>query len=645
MQRQSLVVIGNGMVGLEFLIQAVKRQLNIRFAITVFGAEPHPAYDRIQLNSAIEGSSVESLIFKPLSWYAEQSIDLRIDRRVEKIDRESKEIITEAGERCGYDILVLATGSRPYIPAIEGVHDPKILTYRDVHDAQVIQKACTTAKSVVIIGGGLLGLELAKTVREKGITTTIVQSRPGLMMKQLNPVAANMLLKQVQAFDITVRLSTHTQSIAARSDNSFELTYKDKETDQADLVIVTTGIRSHDELAQDAKITCSPGGGIVINDHLQTSDPNIFAIGECANHAGIVYGLAAPGYHMAEMLARRLNGGTLSEFRGFDQSTKLKLAGLDVWTIGEYQGDGTTTSRRDGDNYRQIVVRNGRLVGATVIGAWDELPLLQDGVARRIRLSETQQKRLQKSGSLFNDSMDDPAYWPEQALICTCMNVTRGALTLARDDGCHSVEQLTERTGAGSVCGSCKPILGQLVGQELPLETTIRTGNTWLLWVSIAALIAVVPFLFWEIPFETSIATGPGLDVLWRSTAAKQTTGFVLLGFSLISLILSLRKRVIKMGAYGRWRAVHATLGMIALLALVIHSGMRLGANLNLALSLSFLTLAVLGGLAGILSAIENKIGGVRIRSYRQWWIRVHIAVFWLFIPLVGFHIVKSYGY
>ena len=214
----------------------------------------------------------------------------------------------------------------------------------------------------------------------------------------------------------------------------------------------------------------------------------------------------------------------------------------------------------------------------------------------------------------------------------------------ARDAGCSTVTELSEQTGAGTVCGSCRPILSQLVGQELPLETTITRGNTTLLWVSIVAIMCVIPMFFIEIPYEESLATGPGIDVLWRSTFLKQLTGFVLLGFATLSLVLSLRKRVVKVGKYGLWRATHAVLGMIALVALVVHSGMRLGANLNLALSLSFLTLAILGGIAGILSAVENRIGGAyslippMVDSGAR-------SSFLVFVPLVGFHIAKSYGY
>lgn len=647
-QRKTLVVVGNGMVGLEFLIQAVKRSLNIRFAIHVFGDEPRPAYDRIRLTECMQGTSPDELVLRSREWYADHGITLETSTRIESIDPDAHQLTTADGRTIVYDSLVLATGSRPFVPGFPGSDLPGVFTYRTIEDITAIQAACTEAKRAVIIGGGLLGLELAKSVQEQGVATTVVEFAPGLMVRQLNPVASGILHDQITGLGMSVHLSTETTAIATcEGDAKLVVDYKDEDTtsDPADLVVIAAGIRPRDDLARAAELTCSPRGGIVVDDQLQTSHPDIYAIGECAIHKGQVYGLAAPGYHMAEILARRLNGGTLSRFTGFDLSTKLKLAGLDVWTIGDYQADGRTVNRRQGSDYRQLVLRQGQLVGATVIGNWSELPLLQDAVARRVDISANQIKRLERGGSLFGDDLDDPTNWPEQALICTCMQVTRGTLTDAIAAGATSIETLSETTSAGTVCGSCKPMLAQLTGSEIPEEALIRRGNRTLLVVAVAAAILAIPFLVTEIPYDTSIEHGSGLDVLWRDSLLKQITGYTTIGISGGAMLLSVRKRMLRIGDYGWWRAIHAVLGMGALAAMVVHTGFRLGANLNLALSLGFLTLAVLGSASGALSALENRIGGRRVRVLRLWWTRAHIAAFWLVVPLVAFHIAKVYGY
>ena len=650
--REQLIVIGNGMVGLEFCVQAVRRSLNIRYHIIVFGEEPVPAYDRIRLTECMDDKDGEELLLRDRSWYADNGITLCSNARVESINtaEQSLRVQTHDGDAYTetYQHLVLATGSRPFIPPIDQVADDKIFSYRTLDDIAAIKAACATErqnKKAVIIGGGLLGLELAKAIQEHDVATTVVEFAPGLMLRQLNPVASSILHEQILSLGIQVRIQTSTAAIEAGTDNRLRVRYDDGAIDDADLVVFAAGIRPRDELAREAEIRCSPGSGIVINDFLETSAPHVYAIGECAIHDGRVYGLAAPGYHMAEILCKRLNGGARPAFRGFDLSTKLKLAGLDVWTIGDYQADGKTVSYRSGNVYRQLVVRYGRVVGATIIGGFEELALLQDAVARRVELSNSQLQSFQKGGELFRDDLDNPINWPEQAIICTCMQVKRLTLTMACDAGCKTADDLSKETGAGTVCGSCKPLLNQIVGAEIPEEANIAHGNKTLLRFSMLAALLIIPFVCYSIPFDASVEHGSGWDIIWRDGVIKQITGFTTLGISVLALFLSVRKRMLPLGNYGWWRAIHGILGTLSLIVLIAHTGFRLGANLNMALSMSFLGLALIGAGSGALSAMENRIGGSRIRAVRLWWTRAHIAFVWLFIPLVIFHILKVYAY
>ena len=418
------------MVGHEFCYQAAKQGLTVRYQVTVFGDEARPAYDRIRLTDAIAGKDPEELLLHTPSWYEQQGMTLRSDCKVETIHRDSKTVTLADGSTLGYDKLILATGSHPYIPPIPGADLPKVFSYRDLDDAERIKQATSNGQRVTIIGGGLLGLELAKTLGDRGCAVHILERSPGVMIRQLNVVAAGMLKDRLEELGLTVSLNTSCHRITAHDDGSLQCELNTQQTLDTDVIVIATGIRSRDGLAKAAEINCSISGGVVIDDTCSSSDPNIFAIGECANHRGTVYGLAAPGYQMASVVAKRLAGFHKERFTGSDLTTKLKLAGVDVWTIGEYQADGDVSSYRVGETYRQLVSRNGHLVGATLLGPCDDLALIQDAIARNLRFTVQQYRKFIKTGTLF-DQQEDPSVWPEQAIICTCMQVTRGTITKA----------------------------------------------------------------------------------------------------------------------------------------------------------------------------------------------------------------------
>ena len=362
------------------------------------------------------------------------------------------------------------------------------------------------------------------------------------MIRQLNVVAAALLKERLESLGLHIALETQCESITQGENGKLHCQLNNERHIDADVIIVATGIRSRDGLARDAKIPCSPSGGVVIDDHLSGDDPSIFAIGECARHRGTVYGLAAPGYRMATALANHLSGSPDNSFTGSDMSTKLKLAGIDVWTLGDYQANGDTvsyrgsTSKNTSENtdankhqtYRQLVTRNGELVGATLIGPCEELARIQDAVARQLRFSVKQLRTFEKNGELFASENDNPALWPEQAIVCTCMQINRGTIAKACAEGCSKLDDIAQQTKAGSVCGSCRPLISQIIGAPIEPEILINSGNRSLKIVSIVAVLTALAVLFVDLPYQTSIVNQMRFDLLWTEGFWRQFTGWTL---------------------------------------------------------------------------------------------------------------------
>jgi nitrite reductase (NADH) large subunit len=411
------------------------------------------------------------------------------------------------------------------------------------------------------------------------------------------------------------------------------------------MVVIAAGIRARDELAAQCGLEVAPRGGVKVNDSLQTSNPNIFAIGECASHNGVIYGLAAPGYKMADLLADNLLGKR-RKFSGSDQSTRLKLAGIEVSTLGDFQADGESVRWHGKDGYRELMLQQGRLIGVTAVGEWSEASRAQELIERKARVWSWQRRRFLQTGKIWKgEAAQHVSLWPEAALICNCAGVRRGTLTAACNEGCNTVEQLAARTGASTVCGSCKPLLAALV--DAPVSLVRQSGLKTLVAACVIAFTLALTILFAQpIPFADSVQAGlRKLDVLWRDSFWKQATGFTLLGLALISLLMSLRKRIKRFawGEFGHWRAVHAVLGTITLLALVSHTGFRLGHNFNFVLMSNFLALAVVGAMAGAVTSLERRLQPASAKRLRAFWTGTHIALVWPLPVLVVFHVLMAY--
>ena len=499
-QAQTLVIIGNGMTCWKLCQKMVEHGAHEELRMVIFGEEPQPAYDRVHLTELFSpGKTADDLLLATEEWYQDHGFELYLDDPVERIDRPRSRVIARSGIEVEYNRLVFATGSHPWVPRIEGIELelPGVFVYRTLEDLYQIEEYSRGATRAAVIGGGLLGLEAAKAIHDLGVGVHVIEHGAGLMHRQIDVRGAEILKEAVEKLGIRVQVQRDLTKIAPALEASTEsesvlggdfrlaLSFAEGDDLVVDMVVISAGIRPRGELAQAAKLVCAPNGGIVVDDRLETSDPQIYAIGECATHRGKNYGLVVPGYQMAEVLVSNLLGGDAT-FEGADMSAKLKLMGITVAALGEYDGDKKplTSALRytTGGVYRKLVTRNGRLIGVVTVGDWENLDRIRETLRAPLPMSFWDMRRFRSTGNLFPRSESQKVSdWAETSMVCGCLAVNRGTLTQAQLKGCTSVADLTRQTGAGSMCGSCKPLLADLLGVDenlgLPMPISMPLGQ------------------------------------------------------------------------------------------------------------------------------------------------------------------------
>lgn len=655
--QQTIVIVGNGMVShclCSKLVSGLSAGANAKsFKIIVVGDEDRPAYDRVNLTRYFDSRCADDLLLAPVHWYQANGIDLRIGQRVTGIDSVRKTVSTNGGDTIGYDHLVLATGSHPFVPPIDGVNGEGVFVYRSIEDIAAIDRYSQTAQSAAVLGGGLLGLEAAKALMDLNVKTHVVEMAPTLMPRQLDSEGAGLLQAEIEKLGIDVHLIKRTQRIEAKNGN-YTLHFDNGETLSVEMVVISAGIRPNDQLAECCDIELGPRGGIKVDDRLQTSVESIYAIGECASHNETIYGLVAPGYQMADVLAENFMAGEngTALFTAGDQSARLKLLGVDVATLGKPVGvvpKATTISSKTDDTYRKLILSKGRVVGVMAVGPWSEIERVRQAIVSKNRIWKWRLNRFSLTGDLWKPSAKaKTADWPETAVVCSCMNITRGELSAAQKKGCGTAAALAEATGASTVCGSCKPLLADLVDD--PAEPVTRPG-VGLLVASVIAMLVLFSWFVGPLPYaNTVVDMWHQVDFIWRDSFWKQVTGYVLLGIATLALLLPLRKRVKRLayGNYGLWRTLHSVIGVMTLVGLLVHTGMRMGSNFNLLLAVTFLGLNLSGAVTGAITSWESRTGGELGMTFRQWRPRltkIHIYCLWPMPLLLIIHIVCVYFY
>ena len=638
-----VIVVGTGPVGIRFVQELHKRAPGQ--TVRIFGDEPWLPYNRVKLSSLLSGDSTLEELQAGSTLPDSELIQTEYNNRIEQIDTINKTVTDSHGVTHVYSKLVLATGSRARIPHLPGNTLKQVFSFRDLNDAQALMSRSARTRKTVIIGGGLLGLEAARAMQRYNTEVTVLEHSQRLMFFQLDATAGAKLHAHVTGLGIRVETNVRVSAITGKDGSVDSVTLADGRELPCDTLIFAAGIIPNIDLARGAGLSFDRG--IRVDDQLQANQPDIYAIGECAEHRGKVYGLVAPGFEQAAVLAENLAGGS-AQYRGSMLATSLKVVGMPVFSAGSIGDDEALLKKisfedpQTGD-YRKLVLRGGRLIGALSTGDWAARSRLQEAITQERRLWPWQLERFRAEGSPWGDEPDgDVATWPADAVVCNCTGVTRGQLSQACSAGACTVPALAAATGASSVCGSCQPLLQELcgAGQREP----IKVRQPLLIGSAVAALLALLTVLLPGHTWNTSVLS-PQWDALWRDNLIKQISGYTLLGLSVLISVISLRKRLSRFtwGQFLHWRVFHVLTGVLLIAVLIAHTGLRVGANLNLWLMVAFSALLVTGALSGLILADEHKLSPANARRARRTAIWAHIALLWPLPALLGFHILKSY--
>lgn len=474
MSNVKLAIIGNGMVGHRFTEELTDKAGAGQFDITVFCEEPRVAYDRVHLSSYFSHHTAEELSLVKPGFHEKHNITVLTNERVITVNRQEKVLHTNTGRTVHYDKLVIATGSYPWVPPIKGSDTRDCFVYRTIEDLNAIEACARRSRKGVVIGGGLLGLEAAGALKNLGIETHVIEFSPVLMAEQLDALGGEQLKQKIERMGVRVHTGKNTTEITA-SDNGESrkvLHFADGSSLETDFVVFSTGIRPRDRLARQCGLVVAERGGLVINDQCQTSDPDVYAIGECASWYGRTYGLVAPGYKMAQVAADHLLGQD-NQFTGADMSAKLKLLGVDVGGIGNtHATDNGCHSYiyldEANEIYKRLIVSddNKYLLGAVLVGDTEDYGNLLQLALNRIELPENPDVLILPAHAGSKPAIGVESL-PDSAQICSCFDVTKGDIIQAIHNGCQTVADIKAETKAGTGCGGCVPLITQVLNAEL----------------------------------------------------------------------------------------------------------------------------------------------------------------------------------
>ncbi|MFE9253617.1 nitrite reductase large subunit NirB [Streptomyces sp. NPDC006879] len=468
--RPVILLIGHGMVGQRYLEALAEHGVPERARVVVLCEEPRPAYDRVHLTSYFSKSTPEDLSVTPDGFLEQHGIEIHLDDPAIAIDRDLRSVTSRSGRVFRYDTLVLATGSSPFVPPVPGREAPGCFVYRTIEDVRAIEEYAKGRTRGAVVGGGLLGLEAAGALQGLGLGTRVVEFAPRLMPVQVDQGGGAALLRTIEGMGLSVHTGVGTEEVLTGADGSVNgMRLSDGATVDTDLVVFSAGVRPRDQLARDCGLAVGERGGIVVDAHCRTSDPDVYAIGECALACdGRVYGLVAPGYEMALTAAAAYaqeaaptGAGGGRQFTGADLSTKLKLLGVDVASFGDAHGttkgslDVVYSDSRSGIYKKLVMASDGRLLGGVLVGEADAYALLRPLTGS---VPPAAPEQLVLPAGAGAPAALGPSSLPDEAVICSCHNVTKKAIA-----ACTDLPQVKKCTKAGTGCGSCLKVIGQLL--------------------------------------------------------------------------------------------------------------------------------------------------------------------------------------
>ena len=463
MTKQKLVMIGNGMAGLRTIEEILERS-DSQFDITIIGKEPYPNYNRIMLSNILQKKmTVEETIMNPYEWYEENNIQLIVNDPVETVDRSAQTVTTSKGVEVNYDICIFATGSSAFVLPIPGSDLPSVIGWRTIEDTERMIEIAKTKKKAVVIGGGLLGLECARGLMDQGMEVTVLHLAEWLMEMQLDRKAGGMLKADLERQGMNIELQANSKEIIGKDDVE-AIKLADGRIIETDLVVMAVGIRPFTQVARDAGLEVNRG--IVVNDYLQTSDPNIYAVGECSEHDGKVYGLVAPLYEQGKVLADYLTGKETEGYKGSTTFTSLKVSGCDLYSAGQIVENenvhGIEIFNSVDNIYKKVYLSDGQVVGAVLYGDTDDGSRFYNMMKKHESLEDYKLVSLLYKGG--EEAVTSIADMPDDETICGCNGVDKGTIVNAiTTKGLTSVEEVTKATKAGNSCGKCKGQIGELL--------------------------------------------------------------------------------------------------------------------------------------------------------------------------------------
>lgn len=649
--RYDAVVVGAGPTGFKLARDLSKEGARV----ALLNSEALSPYNRVKLTPLLAGEVQLGSVMQPGGPSA-GGATLYSGMRVLSIDPAERLIETAAGRFFAYKKLALCVGSIPFVPPIPGADAQNVFTFRDAKDVEALKARSFSARKVVVIGGGLLGLEAARGMAALGAETIVVEHEARLMPRQLDSEGAQLLKANIAALGVDALTGERVREIEAPFGRVEAVSLSNGQRLDADTVVICTGVKPNTELARKAGLAI--GRGITVSPEMRTSDPNIFAAGECVECLGEIEGLVGPCLEQASVAAASMRGEK-ARYERKAAATKLKVVGTEVFSMGpieslEERGDVRGWTWRDPENalYRRIFVGRNRLLGALAIGEWSEVNRVQQAIARGATLPMLGRMRFDREGIIWPASDElSPADWAPNVIVCNCTGVTRGQLGDAMKAGALTPEMLRAETGASSVCGTCKPLVEEIAGGGGAPEP-VRMSRT-LTGVSIAAGIAALVTLgVPRIPFADSFDPRGVMETLWLDNIAKQWSGYILLGLSVCAALIGLRKRIRfldRLGGYDWWRVTHLIIGVASALVLFAHTGFRTGWNLTFALMLCFLSVMLFGAIAGFATGEDHKLRAAGYSSASKpaktlptW---LHVLAIWPLPLLLGAHILSVYAY
>lgn len=478
MTRKHLAIIGNGMAAGRLLDELARRGGLTRFQVSVFGEEPHGCYNRILLNRVLSGGSVDDITLKSAEWYRDNGVSLYTNARVTRLSQGVRRIWTEDGREHYFDQAIFATGSVPRVPTLEGLYGPDgtyksgVVAYRTAADVERMRLFAQPGRSAIVIGGGLLGLEAAKGLSDLGMAVTIVHLFDVLMNNQIDKLGGQFLRRAIEGLGITVRTGATTKAILGETAAEW-LTFSDGTSIPADLVVFACGIRSRIDLANDSEIPTN--AGILVDDTMATQIEDVYAVGECAEHRGRVYGLVQPIYEQCAVLAEVLTGTNPdARYTGSRVYTRLKVAGIEVASMGDVEAkhaddEVVQVIEEKRGVYRKLVIRDGRLAGAVLVGDASA----SAGLVRRFERGDPLPAN--RLDLLASPDRGAPASANEP--VCKCHNVTEAGVRDAMKNGCRTLQDVSARTGAGTGCGSCRGQLAALLLKTKPADSAAAESS------------------------------------------------------------------------------------------------------------------------------------------------------------------------